>query len=445
MATRERSGSRDGLQRTSLRLIGYLLGLGFILIALALIVSLGLILTPIAALGVAASCLPIVHDVIERRRGIRFALSSRVVAGLVFFMGAIVGLPAPRENTTMGSSVTLPTPVPGDMGAKAFFAEFQLQRGSVPTAITAGPDGNVWFTEGRGNRIGYITPSGTVGEFEVPTKESDPSGIALGPDGNLWFTEQRARKIGRITPIGEIVEFSLAESFVFPVGIVAGPDGALWFGLAGPVVGRITTNGAVSSYRLPNWGPPSAPGSAFTVATGSGHLWVGDRGRFGRLSMSGEFALFAVPATRHLNSSIAAMVATTDGDVWYTDWTRNRVGRITSAETVEEFVVNPGADAYVSGVQPQDPTADSFVAGAFPRGITVGSDGNVWFSENRGNAISRITATGAIIRLSLPAPDSQPGHMTTGPDGNLWFTLKEDRIGRFDLRAYLAASEVGSR
>jgi hypothetical protein len=40
----------------------------------------------------------------------------------------------------------------------------------------------------------------SITEFSVPTAASNPSGITAGPDGNLWFTEFNANKIGRITP-----------------------------------------------------------------------------------------------------------------------------------------------------------------------------------------------------------------------------------------------------
>jgi eukaryotic-like serine/threonine-protein kinase len=42
-------------------------------------------------------------------------------------------------------------------------------------------------------------PNGTITEFPVPTASSSPSGITAGPDGNLWFTEYDGNKIGRIT------------------------------------------------------------------------------------------------------------------------------------------------------------------------------------------------------------------------------------------------------
>ena len=74
---------------------------------------------------------------------------------------------------------------------------------SFPRGITAGPDGNLWFTEVARNKIGRITPSGGITEFAIPTSNSTPGGITTGPDGNLWFTEGGtqggANKIGRIT------------------------------------------------------------------------------------------------------------------------------------------------------------------------------------------------------------------------------------------------------
>ena len=40
-----------------------------------------------------------------------------------------------------------------------------ISRGSAPSGITAGPDGNLWFTEFDGSRIGRITPAGVASEF----------------------------------------------------------------------------------------------------------------------------------------------------------------------------------------------------------------------------------------------------------------------------------------
>jgi streptogramin lyase len=70
------------------------------------------------------------------------------------------------------------------------------------SAITAGPDGNLWFTEPDSNEIGRITPAGQITLYPVPTAGSQPTGIAAGSNGNIWFTEAASRHIGEIVVNG---------------------------------------------------------------------------------------------------------------------------------------------------------------------------------------------------------------------------------------------------
>src|SRR5262245_5361832 len=117
---------------------------------------------------------------------------------------------------------------------------------TTPTAqpslfgVTAGPDGNIWFTENGTNRIGRALPSGEITEFSLPPAEEvlDPFSIVSGSDGNLWFT--LANAIGRITPNGEhTAEFPANSPFV----ITSGPDGALWFTESRQgAIGRVSTS-----------------------------------------------------------------------------------------------------------------------------------------------------------------------------------------------------------
>src|SRR5262249_24043310 len=100
-------------------------------------------------------------------------------------------------------------------------AEFPLPAGAVPgsSALTVGPDGDLWFavqlpSAGPGpgpGAIGRITPAGAITDFPLPTANSLPPGaLTAGPDGNLWFAEGPAPggggAIGRITPAGGIAE-----------------------------------------------------------------------------------------------------------------------------------------------------------------------------------------------------------------------------------------------
>ena len=118
-----------------------------------------------------------------------------------------------------GASHTTPTSV-GKIIEVSSITEFTLPNPmSDPSGITAGPDGNLWFTDQGldsqfkdSGKIGRISPSGTITEFALPNPKSRPSRITAGPDGNLWFTEEvgtTSGKIGRISPSGTITEFVL--------------------------------------------------------------------------------------------------------------------------------------------------------------------------------------------------------------------------------------------
>jgi virginiamycin B lyase len=98
------------------------------------------------------------------------------------------------------------------------------------SGIAPGADGNLWFAEVYAGKIGRVTPSGTLSEFDVPNDY--PQDITRGPDGNVWFTLQAS--IGRITPAGSITAFPVPAP---PWGITTGPDGNIWFTEWG--VGRI--------------------------------------------------------------------------------------------------------------------------------------------------------------------------------------------------------------
>jgi streptogramin lyase len=65
------------------------------------------------------------------------------------------------------------------------------------------------------------------------------------------------------------------------------------------------------------------------------------------------------------------------------------------------------------------PTANSQ-----PRQITLGADGNMWFTESAFNVsqIAVVDDDGSITEFVVPTRFSQPSDIVSGPDGALWFT-----------------------
>jgi streptogramin lyase len=76
-----------------------------------------------------------------------------------------------------------------------------------------------------------------------------------------------------------------------------------------------------------------------------------------------------------------------------------------------------------------------------PAVITVGPDGNLWFTEQNsgpsliGNGIGRFNlADNTITEFQLPNANSDPRFLTVGPDNNLWFAeYAGNRIGTITL------------
>src|SRR5271157_5269111 len=131
-------------------------------------------------------------------------------------------------------------------------AEYAIPSLSFPFAITAGPDGNLWFTELDAGNIGRICAKKNVAEncsaigaiTEYPAQGQTPVGITAAPDGQLWFTTVADGYIRSINTAGVVT-----GSYALPKGegerlstITAGPDGALWFTgvrYPNPYIGRI--------------------------------------------------------------------------------------------------------------------------------------------------------------------------------------------------------------
>ena len=294
-----------------------------------------------------------------------------------------------------------------------------ISAGAAPYGIVAGPEGNLWFTELSGRRIGRITPAGVVTEFSAGISASaGPVTITLGPDGNLWFTENPGNRIGRITPAGVVTEFSAGISPGAGLQtITAGPDGNLWFTEpSGNRIGRITPAGVVTEFSA---GISSGAFPYGITAGPDGNLWFTEfqGNRIGRITPYGVITEFSAGITA--NSTPTFITAGPDGNLWFTEALNgNRIGRITPAGVVTEFS---------AGISP----------GANPNGIAAGPDGNLWFTETAANQIARITPAGVVTEFGGLTDGASPLFgITAGPDGAMWFTeYSGHRIGRITTGA----------
>lgn len=334
----------------------------------------------------------------------------------------------------------------------------------APTDITAGPDGNLWFTEI--GKIGRITPTGTATEFPLPSAGESPTAIAAGPDGNLWFIESgtgggsltdttyTGGRVGRITPQGVVTEFPLPSTDSQPTGITTGPDGNIWFSNASECqlqptptcsdyIGRMTPGGALTN--LP--GAPNQDATDITTGT-DGNLWLSDyiSSVIYRMTPSGAITQYNVPVASDCGGLALPygtyQVATgPDGNVWFT--------------TAQDC--SAGQNWYLGSITP-DGTVSLYPEasnGDYARlqDLVLGTDGNLWVavtvggSPPYGSIIDRVTINGVDMAPTLTLPGGHgvaPVALAEGPDGNLWFTQSTAdqytagsggyKIGRINLR-----------
>ena len=259
-------------------------------------------------------------------------------------------------------------------------------------------------------------PTAVFVQYPIPTVDSQPWGITVGSDSKLWFTERAGNKVGRVGATGSFDEYPLPSAGSAPWDIVLGPDGNVWFSENGASrIGRITTTGAITEYTLPGVGQTTNVGfKGITTSLFGSYLWFAEStgNKLGRLATTGGFTEFPLPAAA---SGPSQLVADPEeiGGYWFTESATNRLAHITINGQVAEVA--------------------SLGDGAVPEGITIGPDGNVWFTLMGGNKIGRVAATGSggPLLFGLPTPDGQPACITSGPDGNLWFTeLAAGKIGR---------------
>lgn len=112
---------------------------------------------------------------------------------------------------------------------------------------------------------------------------------------------------------------------------------------------------------------------------------------------------FTIPTA---NSHPYEIAAGSDGNLWFTEFDANKIGRITPSGAITEY---------------------SLPTSSWMRGITNGPDGALWFTRQDTKQIGRITADGVI---TLYSTNGSPYDITRGPDGALWFIEGYTSIGR---------------
>lgn len=166
------------------------------------------------------------------------------------------------------------------------------------------------------------------------------------------------------------------------VALAVEPDG---------VVQLVTTkaregvNGDPGVISLNSAGPANYLQAA---AAGPTYMWVADAGgnKVIRLPLTnGSYDTFSLLTP---SAGLSSMAVGPDGSAWVTEFSANKIGRVTPAGVVTEYPVKTAA----SGLM----------------GITASEDGYLYFTEKLANKIGRIANDGTVEEFDVPTANSGP-------------------------------------
>ena len=203
-------------------------------------------------------------------------------------------------------------------------------------------------------------------------------GVAVTPDGTVWTTLADRGELVALRPDGELRRVRLDSEHSRPMVITCDPSGSLWFSRGDGAIGHVDAAGSITSQPV-----LTAGGSPYGLCLGPD-----------------------------------------EESLWYTLIAAHKIGRITPAGQIDEFLI-----------------AD----GGMPALITTGPDDALWFTLTQANAIGRITIDGDITTHPLPTPGAAPVGIDASHDA-LWFTeIGAGQLGQITPDGQITESALPDR
>jgi RHS repeat-associated protein len=217
--------------------------------------------------------------------------------------------------------------------------------------------------------------------------------------------------------------------------------------VVGPLVAHASSPSRITEWSIPTGGSGSLGITASAVG-GDGNIWFVEylKDKIGKMTPSGVVTEYALTT----GSGPYAIAWGPDGNAWYVDDGTNKIGKITPSGSITEWATtttgsNPvgitaGPDGNLwfteygvskIGKITTSGTITEYGIGSTtnPVGITAGSDGRLWFAQETGGNVGAITTSGTVSQYGEPSSHTSYA-IAAGPDGNVWFTDSDyDKIG----------------
>jgi virginiamycin B lyase len=279
-----------------------------------------------------------------------------------------------------------------------------IEFGVVSGSVAVDKERNVvWTTvlafDRKGQIFSYDVDANEVSVYDLPSDLRSPVGTAVDGEGNLWVTDHATNIFFMLDPkSGDITRYSTsvlsqrilgavpsARAYTLPYWIAADAEGRLWFNQH--VGNKINRFDPSTQTMVEYWIPTQNP------------QWANCADGVTECGVANALQLSVGPS----------------GQVWFTEWTENKIGRVNTETVVPLSVSAPGevnvrrgdsAEIRVDVSSQADLAVQMVAAATFTSTGTLGDSAGI-FSQNSVN----ISAGGSrqVSYVFTPATDLSPG------------------------------------
>jgi virginiamycin B lyase len=288
------------------------------------------------------------------------------------------------------------------------FSEYPMAaKTDIPTALSVGPNGTVWFTIEFSDAIGAFR-NGKIDRIPKGPQNLEPLGLAADAAGGAWYTDTTTRAISHISSDGSIQSFPLSTPIVRLGRLALAPDGAVWF--ADGTTASVTRlkDGVFTPHNVGLLGA-----TPYGIAVdNSGIVWTTLQGadKLGWIAGDNQVSALDVP-TR--NSGLGDIALDRGGAVWFLELRANKIGRFAEGRFTE-FVL---------------PTTSAGLTA-----LAAAPDGAIWFTELSVGKLGRLR-DGKVTEFRLPRAGSRPFGVTADAANNVWYTDLSGWLGMLPASA----------
>lgn len=264
-----------------------------------------------------------------------------------------------------------------------------------PNQLSTAEGANLWILAGNGPLDSIACRyNGAANAADVAYDISgylDYESITATPDGGAWITYDDGEGVSRYRPSTGQWQYFGDPAYSSDVEATLGPDGALWFSDGSGVIKRLTEAGQQTNF------PATGDGGYITsMTTSGGNIWYSKfspgswlfssrEGIVARMSPAGVPTPFPSP---YENLIPAALIPAADGGVWFTTHHGGGIGHVSPA------------GEYQVALMPEGQSADS---------VAVGPDGNLWFTDTTLNRVGRVTLADFASSIGTQTGPPPPG------------------------------------